>query len=69
MDTNLSWFIVNREQFQFWKSKIFFLWYAPLNNEPFFTHPVGCKHLPRFPCDHQAFSVQYLHRSGIKSAL
>ena len=61
MDQNLSWLIVNREQFQFWKSKIFFLWYTPLNSEPFLTHPVGFKHSQRFPYDHQSFSVQFLY--------
>ena len=45
MDQNLIWLIVNRKQLQFWKSKILFSCYTPLNSEQrtFFSHPVHCQ--------------------------
>ena len=36
MVQNFSWLIVNRTQFQLWKSKIMFSCCAPLTSEPFF---------------------------------
>ena len=39
VDQNLSWLMVNRKQFQFWKSKILFSCYSPLNSEPFVYSP------------------------------
>ena len=41
MDQNRSWLIVSLKQFQFFKSKILFSCCAPLNSEPFLTHPVN----------------------------
>ena len=32
MDQNLSWLIINRTQFQFWKSRILFSCYVPLDD-------------------------------------
>ena len=38
MDQNLSWLIVNRKQFQFWKSKIFFT-LRSIKQRAFFDSP------------------------------
>ena len=40
IDQNLSWLIENPEQFRFWKTKVWFLRYAPLNSELFYSRGI-----------------------------